>query len=111
MQTHEIQVSGAESRIHESRCKLFAFPEVLDVFATGRPDALVVVYWGRPRPGEWLCALRAVGYRTPARSHARWPGADRPPGDRPLRTVGGRPDAGTADDDQTASSRARVHAA
>jgi hypothetical protein len=42
------------------------------VFATGRPDALVVVYAGRPRPGEWLRALRAIGYRTLARDRAKW---------------------------------------
>jgi hypothetical protein len=77
MQTHQIQVSGAKERVHEIRSELFAFPEVLDVFATGRPDALVVVYWGRPRPGEWLRALRELGYRTPARGHARWPRPDR----------------------------------
>jgi hypothetical protein len=41
---------------------LFAFPEVLEVFSTGRPDALVVVCSGRPHPGEWLRALRAAGY-------------------------------------------------
>jgi cell division protease FtsH len=38
---------------------------VLEVFVTGRPDLLVVVCAGRPRPGDWLCALRRLGYRTP----------------------------------------------
>jgi hypothetical protein len=67
VQTHQIHVSDGRHRVHEIRTELFAFPEVLDVFVTGRPDALVVVFWGRPRPGEWLRALRAVGYRVPAR--------------------------------------------
>src|SRR5207245_2260839 len=43
------------------------FPEILDVFVTSRPDALVVVYAGRPHPGRWLAALRAVGYEVPGR--------------------------------------------
>ena len=67
MQTHQIHVSDGRHRVHEIRTELFAFPEVLDVFVTGRPDALVVVNWGRPRPGEWQRALRAVGYHVPAR--------------------------------------------
>ena len=75
MQTHQIHISGARERSHGIRNELFAFPEVLEVFVTGRPDVLVVVYAGRPRPGEWLRALRALGYRTPARGHARWPGS------------------------------------
>jgi hypothetical protein len=48
--------------VNEVRSELFNFPEVLDVFITGRQDALVVVCSGRPRPGEWLRALRRVGY-------------------------------------------------
>jgi hypothetical protein len=87
MQTHQIQVSGAKERVHEIRSELFAFPEVLDVFATGRADALVVVCWGRPRPGEWLRAPRAVGYSAPARRHARWPRRDRPQDHTLLRTI------------------------
>lgn len=67
MQTHQIRVSGARQRVHVIRNELFAFPEILEVFATGRPDALVVVYVGRPRPGEWLRGLRRLGFRTPAR--------------------------------------------
>ena len=51
----------------EIRKELFGFPEVLDVFVTGRPDALVVVCSGRPRPAEWLRVLRAVGYDVPPR--------------------------------------------
>jgi hypothetical protein len=56
--------------VNEVRSELFNFPEVLDVFITGRPDALVVVCSGRPRPGEWLGALRRVGYDLPAKRHA-----------------------------------------
>jgi hypothetical protein len=56
--------------VNEVRSELFNFPEVLDVFITGRQDALVVVYSGRPRPGEWLGALRRVGYEIPAKRHA-----------------------------------------
>lgn len=70
MQTHQVHVLDGRDRVHEIRTELFAFPEVLDVFVTGRPDALVVVYLGRPRTGEWLRALRAVGYRVPARQRA-----------------------------------------
>jgi hypothetical protein len=70
MQTHEVHVLDGRRRAHEIRTELFAFPEVLDVFVTGRPDALVVVYLGRPRPGEWLRALRAAGYRVPPRQRA-----------------------------------------
>jgi hypothetical protein len=51
VQTHEIHVSGAREQVHEIRGELFAFPQVLEVFVTGLPDALVVVYAGRPRPG------------------------------------------------------------
>ena len=70
MRTHQIQVSNGREAVHEIRRELFLFPQVLEVFATGRPDVLVVVYTGRPRPGEWLRALRALGYRTPSRRHA-----------------------------------------
>ena len=86
MQTHQIQVSGAGERVHEIRSELFAFPEVLDVFVAGRQDVLVVVCDGRPRPGEWLHALRAGGYRTLDRSHARWSGSERR-SDRLVRDV------------------------
>ena len=77
MQTHQIQISNGRDRVDEIRSELFAFPEVLDVFITSRPDALVVVCSGRPHPGEWLRALRAVGYGTPAREAAI--GRDRVP--------------------------------
>ena len=70
MQTHQIHVSGARQRVHEIRNALFAFSEVLDVFVTGRPDVLVVVHAGRPRPGEWLRALRRLGYQMPASGQA-----------------------------------------
>jgi hypothetical protein len=40
------------------------------VFVTGRPDVLVVVCAGRPRPAQWLRTLRAAGYDTLARRHA-----------------------------------------
>jgi hypothetical protein len=73
MQTHQIQVLGAREQVHEIRGELFAFPEVIEVFVTARPDFLVVVYVGRPRPGQWLCALRRRGHRTPSRSRAVWP--------------------------------------
>lgn len=59
MQTHKLHVSGARKYVDDIRSELFAFPEVLEVFVTGRPDVLLVVYAGRPRPGEWLRALRA----------------------------------------------------
>ena len=70
MQTHQIQISNGRDRVDEIRSELFAFAEVLDVFITSRPDALVVVCSGRPHPGEWLRALRAAGYGGPAREAA-----------------------------------------
>jgi hypothetical protein len=47
------------------------------VFVTSQPDALVVVCSGRPRPGDWLGALRGVGYDLPARRRATAAAADR----------------------------------
>jgi hypothetical protein len=70
VQTHQIHVSKGRERVTEIRSELFVFPEVLEVFATGRPDALVVVCWGRPRPAAWLNTLRALGYQVPPRRHA-----------------------------------------
>jgi hypothetical protein len=70
VQTHQIHVSHGRDMVNEVRSELFNFPEVLDVFITGRPDALVVVCSGRPRPGEWLGALRRVGYEVSAKRHA-----------------------------------------
>jgi hypothetical protein len=67
VQTHQINVSKGRDRVNEIRAELFKFPEILDVFVTGRPDSLVVVCSGRPRPAEWLRALRAVGYEELAR--------------------------------------------
>jgi len=72
VQTYQINIAMGRENVHEIRAELFNFPEVLDVFVTGRPESLVVVFWGRPRPGEWLRALRAVGYEVLARRH---PGA------------------------------------
>jgi hypothetical protein len=88
VQTHQITVSRGRNMVQEIRHELFKFPEVLDVFVTGRPDWLVVVSRSRPRPAEWLRALRAVGYDVPARRHAvtRAAEADRPQG----RAVPGR---------------------
>jgi hypothetical protein len=71
VQTHQIQIIDGRSRVDEIRCELFAFPEVLDVFITRRPDALVVVCSGRPHPAEWQRALRAVGFCFPSRRRAR----------------------------------------
>jgi hypothetical protein len=87
VQTHQIQISNGRDNVHEIRNALFAFPEVLDVFITGRQDALVVVCSGRPRPGDWLRALRAAGYDPPPRQRAaavddhcvRAEPSDRPP--------------------------------
>jgi hypothetical protein len=70
VQTYQINISQGRDHVHEIRRELFAFSEILDVFVTSRPDSLVVVCAGRPRLGEWLCALRAVGYETPARRHS-----------------------------------------
>ena len=110
MKTHQIYVSGAGERADEIRNGLFAFSEVLDVFVTGRPDVLVVIYVGRPRPGEWLHALRRLGYHTPARERAMWP---RPQGRSAglLREVVPSGDVGIDDGRQTTSSIPRDPAA
>jgi hypothetical protein len=73
VQTYQINISHGRHNVHEIRRELFAFSEILDVFVTSRPDSLVVVCAGRPRLGEWLRALRAVGYEISARRH---PSAD-----------------------------------
>jgi hypothetical protein len=62
VQTHQIHISNGRDHAPEIRTELLAFSEVLEVFITGRPDALVVVCAGRPHPAEWLGALRAAGY-------------------------------------------------
>jgi hypothetical protein len=97
VQTHRINVLKARDRVQEIRHELFKFPEVLEVFVTGRPDWLVVVSRGRPRPGQWLPALRAVGCEVPGRRHAvtEVAGADlprdaAPPGAGPGWVVKGR---------------------
>ena len=70
MQTHPIHVAGGREQVLEVRSELFACSDVLDVFATGRPDVLVVVCSGRPRPARWLAVLRVAGYEIPVRRHA-----------------------------------------
>jgi hypothetical protein len=65
--THEIHVAGGREAVSEIRRNLFLFSEVLDVLATSRPDSLVVVFSGRPRPAEWNRHLRDVGYELPRR--------------------------------------------
>jgi hypothetical protein len=67
VQTYQIRVSEGRARVTDIRRDLFVFPEVVDVFVTGRPDALVVVFVGRPRPGEWTRTLRSLGYDIPPR--------------------------------------------
>lgn len=71
MQTHPIHVRHGRELVLEVRSELFAFSEVLDVFITGRDDVLVVVCEGRPRPAEWVRALRCAGYEILGRRHAR----------------------------------------
>jgi len=78
MQTHPIHVTDGRALVLEVRSALFVFSEVLDVFVTGRPDVLVVVCWGRPRPAQWLAELRAAGYQIPVRGLPRAPGRLRP---------------------------------
>jgi hypothetical protein len=57
VQTHQINVIDGRARVWDIRRELFAFLEVLDVFVTSRPDALVVICAGRRRRGEWVRAL------------------------------------------------------
>jgi hypothetical protein len=67
VQTHQIQISGGRDRVDQIRSELFAFTDVLEVFVTGRPDALVVVCCGHPHPADWLRAPRGAGFGPPAR--------------------------------------------
>lgn len=71
MQTHVLRVSDGCGQLEDVRTELMIFTDVLEVFSTGRADALVVVCSGRPRPAEWERALRAAGYSIPARHHPR----------------------------------------
>lgn len=71
MGTHPIHVIDGREQVLEVRGALFAFPDVLDVFVTGRPDVLVVVCSGRPCPARWLAALRAAGYQIPPRRRVK----------------------------------------
>jgi hypothetical protein len=94
VQTHQINVSRARDMVEEIRHELFEFPEVLDVFVTGRPDCLVVVSRGRPHPAEWLRALRTVGYNVPVRRHVTQAAkADRQGAAAPVRTPAPRSSA------------------
>jgi hypothetical protein len=79
VQTHKIQIFNGRKRVFEIRRELFAFPEIMEVFITSRPDALVVVCSGRPRPAEWLRALREAGYDAVVRRRptTRLPGSER----------------------------------
>lgn len=71
MQTHQLHVTNGGDRVDDVRSTLFAFPEILEVFTSGRPDMLVVVCDGRPRLGEWLARLRATGFDVSARDLRR----------------------------------------
>jgi hypothetical protein len=73
MQTHPLHVSDARERFEDVRAELLAFTDVLEVFSTGQADVLVLICSGRPRPGEWVRALRAAGYRIPPRRHPARP--------------------------------------
>ena len=46
MQTHPIHVAHSCELVVEVRSELFAFSDVLDVFATGRPDVFGVACSG-----------------------------------------------------------------
>jgi hypothetical protein len=73
MHTHRIYVCNARAAVEDIRRRLLAFPEVLELFVTGRPDVLVVVHTGRPRLGAWHGALRSAGYRVSSRRRAAPP--------------------------------------
>jgi hypothetical protein len=70
MQTHPLHISDARERFDDVRAELLEFTDVLEVFSTGQADVLVLVCSGRPRPGEWVHALRAAGYGIPPRRRA-----------------------------------------
>jgi hypothetical protein len=86
MQSHPLHLSDARERFDGVREVLLAFTDVLEVFSTGQAELVVVICSGRPRPGEWVRALRAAGYRIPPRRH---PG--RAPSAPPSRPVNGVP--------------------
>jgi hypothetical protein len=71
MQTHQLHVTNGGDQVDGVRRTLFAFPEILEVFTSGRPDTLLVVFDGRPRLGEWLARLRATGYEVSVRDLRR----------------------------------------
>jgi hypothetical protein len=87
--TQEIHVTGGREAVRQIRWQLFAFPEVLDVLAISQSDSLVVVFCGRPRPGEWSRHLQAAGYEVSA-IRAQHPGAQR---DASQRAASGSPAA------------------
>lgn len=66
MQTHKLQISDPSPDIRAIRWELFVFDEILDVRSSQEPDEIVVVFEGRPRPGEWIGWLRHAGYDTVA---------------------------------------------
>ena len=70
LQTHPIHVIDGREQVIGVRTELFTFGDVVDVFVTGRRDVLVVVSSGRPRPAEWLRALRAAGYEVRSRERS-----------------------------------------
>lgn len=74
MHTQEIHVTGGREAVGQIRWELFAFPEVLDVLAISESGSLVVVFCGRPRPGEWSRHLQAAGYEVSA-IRSQHPGA------------------------------------
>ncbi len=77
MQTHPIHVTDGRERALEVQDALFVFPDVLEVFVTGRSDVLVVLCLGHPRPAMWLAELGA-GYKLPGRRRAQDAAADAP---------------------------------
>jgi hypothetical protein len=95
--THEIHIAGGREAVSEIRRQLFVFSEVLEVLATSRPDSLVVVFSGRPRPAEWNGHLRDGGYellRRPANPSPEATARDLTlAGGAPSEPRAGRPDA------------------
>jgi hypothetical protein len=100
--THEIHIAGGREAVSEIRRELFVFPEVLEVLATSRADALVVVFARRPRPAEWNRHLSDAGYQLIGRT------AKSPQAQRLALVAGSSEQAPVPRSESAARSRARA---
>jgi hypothetical protein len=70
-ETYQIAIGRARSVRSDVWRHLTAFPEIVAVSATRRPDVLEVYYVaGNARPSVWLATLSAAGYKVDGSSYA-----------------------------------------